>query len=106
GLTKLRLWNGSYAWLATRYEDVRQILGDNRFSHNPASPGMPHDSASREAVLKTEDRAMNFLDPPEHTRVRRAMAPMFSVRRVAETAPKVERIVREQLDAVVVKGPP
>ena len=37
GGVQVKLWDGSNAWVFTRYEDVRVVLGDNRFSGDPFS---------------------------------------------------------------------
>src|SRR5262249_23659309 len=66
-LIRIRLWDGSEAWLATRYQDVRQILVDPRFSIMPSRPGFPFVSASRASMLKGEKHNFAFMDPPEHT---------------------------------------
>ena len=61
-LTRIRLWDGSEAWLATRYQDVRQILFDPRFSIMPSRPGFPFVSASRASMLKGEKHNFAFMD--------------------------------------------
>jgi cytochrome P450 len=47
-ISQVSLWDGSRAWLVTRHEDVRAVLGDRRISADPANassawttPGMP-----------------------------------------------------------------
>jgi cytochrome P450 len=101
-----RFRDGSEAWLATRYQDVRQILFDPRFSIMPSRPGFPFVSASRASMLKGEKHNFAFMDPPQHTGLRRMLTPMFTVKRIAEMAPAIERIVKELIDAVEASGPP
>jgi cytochrome P450 monooxygenase len=67
---------GGDAWLVTGYADSRRVLGDPAFSSDPTRPGYPSfPLAPRERV------AGHFLsmDPPEHTRLRRIVAPVFSI---------------------------
>jgi cytochrome P450 len=36
-LSRVRIWDGSNPWLLTRYDDVRALLADRRFSVDPAA---------------------------------------------------------------------
>lgn len=46
------------------------------------------------------------MDPPEHTRIRRLLTGQFTVRRMRQLIPAVERIVAGQLDAMASAGGP
>jgi len=105
-LARIRLWDGSEAWLATRHQDVRQILFDPRFSIMPSHPGFPFVSASRASMLKGEKHNFAFTDPPEHTGLRRMLTRMFTVKAVAEMQPAIERIVDDLIAAMRRAGPP
>ncbi|MFC7647425.1 hypothetical protein ACFQX6_48095 [Streptosporangium lutulentum] len=76
---------GIDAWLVTRHEDVRTVMGDaERFSTawkgGIRLPGALEMSEKERAEL----RAGNLLafDPPEHTRLRRMLTPEFTIRRM------------------------
>ena len=90
---------------ATRYR-TRQILFDPRFSIMPSRPGFPFVSASRASMLKGEKHNFAFMDPPEHTGLRRKLTGMFTVKKVAEMGPAIERIVKDLIDAMEASGPP
>ncbi|MFJ7152793.1 cytochrome P450 [Streptomyces sp. NPDC100445] len=103
-VTRVRLPNGEgWAWLVTRYDDVRAVANDPRFGREavldkPVTRLAPHFIPDRGAV--------GFLDPPDHTRLRRSVAAAF-------TAKGVERLrgrARDMLDALVDRlldgGPP
>ncbi|MFD9667980.1 cytochrome P450 [Rhodococcus sp. NPDC059968] len=47
-----------------------------------------------------------YTDPPEHLRLRRILAPYFSVRRVGERRARIEQIVSDRLDLMEKIGPP
>ncbi|MFC5948933.1 cytochrome P450 [Pseudonocardia lutea] len=109
GVRKVRTPFGRDAWLVTRWEDVREVLGDAaRFSNEwPGAfrpPGMPERSPEEIARL----RAGNLLafDPPAHTRLRRMLTPAFTGRRMQRLEPRVREIVDQHLDAMEQAGPP
>jgi cytochrome P450 len=103
----VRLRNGETAWLATRYEDVRALLADNRFSSDARKEGYPQLSASRAVVASTEGvLPINYTDPPDHTRFRRALMKEFSVARVQELKPLVDAVINDLIDKMLEHGSP
>ncbi|HEX6871469.1 MAG TPA: cytochrome P450 [Micromonosporaceae bacterium] len=106
-LTKVRLYNGRIAWLVTGPAEARALLADERTSIKPDQPNFPLLNEEMEKVVETGYAAVLFgADPPEHTRQRRMLTQSFTVRRIAEFRPDIERIVAEQLDAMERHGPP
>ncbi|GAA1275111.1 cytochrome P450 [Saccharothrix xinjiangensis] len=94
------LRHGQEALLVTRYDDVRAVLRDHeRFSSDPSRPGFPQ----LRPVVDRKAAPGSFLvtDPPEHTRYRKMLTGEFTVRRMNELRPHVERLTRERLDALV-----
>jgi cytochrome P450 len=104
--TRIRLWDGNPAWLATRYDDVLQILQDPRFSQVPTHANYPFPSESRALLLRTEQRAVNQMDPPEHTTIRRMFSRMFTVKNIEALRPKVQQMVDSLLDDMLASGSP
>ncbi|MGE0501687.1 MAG: cytochrome P450 [Rhizobiaceae bacterium] len=105
-VSRVTLWDGSRAWLFTRYDDVREILGDPRFSPVATRPGYPFVTEARRAVLLGERPNINFMDPPEHTKFRRIVAPIFLAQKVSAMRPLVQSLVDNLVDAMEAKGPP
>lgn len=105
GPVKVRMWDGHDAWLLTRYDDVRTVLGDNRFSGDPQKPGYPSLSAARDAVLDLEP-AFIRMDPPEHGHYRRMLTKEFMIKRVSDMRPRIESIFNRLVDELIAKGPP
>jgi cytochrome P450 len=103
---EITLWNGAKAWLVTRYDLVRDLLSDSRFSNVPATPGYPAIAESRAAMLRAETNNFAFMDDPEHARFRRMLAKMFTVQQIEKLRPTVEKIVNGLLDDMEAKGPP
>ncbi|WP_030903915.1 cytochrome P450 [Streptomyces sp. NRRL F-5126] len=103
----VRIWNGTSAWLVTRYQDQRAILTDNRFSADVLRPGFPSQSAGFEARRKN-GRPSPFIatDDPDHNRVRRMFTSYFSVRRARALVPRLTEIIDGLLDGMEAAGPP
>ncbi|MEU5310229.1 cytochrome P450 [Streptomyces sp. NPDC021562] len=103
-VTRIRLPNGEgWAWLVTRYDDVRMVANDPRFSreavmNQPVTRLAPHFIPDRGAV--------GFLDPPDHTRLRRTVAPALTGKGVERVREKARRMLDEIVDELVQDGPP
>ncbi|MFE2753218.1 cytochrome P450 [Actinosynnema sp. NPDC059335] len=98
---------GVPVWLVTRVEDVRRVYGDPlRFGNSAPHlvPGAP--ALSEEELAAARPGNLLVFDPPEHTRLRRLLAPEFTVRRMRRLEPRVHEIVRDHLDAIERQGPP
>lgn len=92
-LTRIQLPDGEgWAWLVTRYEDVRMVTDDPRFS--------------REAVMDQPVTRLGFLDPPDHTRLRDAVAAAFTAQGVERVRETSRRMLDELVDELVQDGPP
>jgi cytochrome P450 len=89
--------------MVTRYDDVRTVLSDPRFSNNLGYPGAPRFAA---AEGTPPSGTLMTTDPPEHTRLRRLIGKALTPRRVAAFRPAVERIADELLDALGSRTPP
>lgn len=95
GLCRIQTRWGGEAWLATRYDDVRLVLGDPRFSRALAAG---RDDVARPRPTVDLPDQMLSMDPPDHTRLRRLVAKAFTVRRVEQLRPRVQEIVDGLLD--------
>ncbi|MGW0808512.1 cytochrome P450 family protein [Nonomuraea sp. NPDC002799] len=95
-------------WLITRYEDVRNMLGDTRFVNNPASvPGMDVGNI-REQLIEARGVAPELapyildsildVDGPDHLRLRRLVSREFTARRVLDLRPRMAEITESLLD--------
>ncbi|QUH01929.1 cytochrome P450 [Saccharopolyspora erythraea] len=106
GLVRSRLPTGAAVWLVTRHEDVRTVLTDPRVSSNPDHDGFPS-LLGRTGGVPSPDTMPGWfvaLDPPEHDRFRKTLIPEFSVRRIRQLRPVVERIVGDRIDAMLAAG--
>lgn len=89
---------GRTAWLATGFDEIRQVLTSDKFSARLLYGGT--------AAGFAWPGFLTQYDPPEHTRLRRMVAPAFAVRRMQKFRPQVERIVEDTLDAIEAIGGP
>ncbi len=64
-------------WIVTRYEDCKAVLMDKRFSSARMKPFFESLSAEKRAKVANLESAVGlwavFLDPPDHTRLRRLL---------------------------------
>ncbi|MEX1651677.1 cytochrome P450 [Streptomyces pseudovenezuelae] len=103
-VTRIRLPHGEgWAWLVTRYDDVRAVTEDPRFSREavvdqPVTRLAPHFVPQRDRLA--------FLDPPDHTRLRRSVAAAFSAQGVERVREKSRRMLDELVDELLQDGPP
>ncbi|WP_338146561.1 cytochrome P450 [Streptomyces boncukensis] len=85
------------AWLVTRYEDVRTVTTDRRFSRS-AVAGRDFPRMTPEPIVQSE--AINLMDPPASSRLRRLVAKGFAPAHVARMRVRTERVVDELLTSM------
>lgn len=81
----------THHWNVFRYEDVQRVLSthelfSSQFAGDPNDPSQPFAAA------------MITTDPPKHRELRSLVSQAFTPRAVDALAPRIEQIVREQLD--------
>ncbi|MDV6286806.1 cytochrome P450 [Rhodococcus jostii] len=103
---RITLYNGTPAWLLTRYEDVKLALTDHRFSADARNPGFPFVSAALRASVGHKHIPFLRLDPPEHDRLRRMLSREFIVKRIDALRPAIEAIVDRFIDQLLAAGRP
>jgi cytochrome P450 len=106
-VSRLAFPDGKVGWLLTRYQDVRALLADDRFSSDRRRVSSPvRGFPIRPDAPAARAGSLIGMDPPEHTRYRRMLTRYFTVRRMRELAPRIEQVVSEHLDAMERNGPP
>ncbi len=101
-------------WVLFRYADSFALLRDPNtsvdFNREAADQGAGRRVRLEVAEehfsdrLAREPRDLLVLDPPDHTRLRRLVAKVFTPRRVEELRPTVQRLVDDLLDEVAPTG--
>jgi len=83
--------------LVTRYDDVREVLTDaDRFSSDKKVDFRPKFGDS--PLYEHHTTSIVFVDPPEHTRIRRLLSPFFAFRTVQRMEARIAAMVDELLD--------
>jgi biflaviolin synthase len=104
-VTRIRLPFGEgHAWLVTRYEDVRLVTSDPRFSRSEVAGRDV--TSSIPAPVASQQAGLQYLDPPDHTRLRKVVARAFTARSMKRLRPLAEATAQELLDGMERAGAP
>jgi cytochrome P450 len=104
-ISKVTMPDGSWGWIITRYDDVRAVLGDNRFSTVPSTPNYPFVAPARASLLMNENPpTMIRMDLPEHTKYRRMVNKEFMYHHIELMRPAVKALLDELLDKMEANG--
>ncbi|WP_327400262.1 cytochrome P450 [Streptomyces sp. NBC_01288] len=85
-------------WLIVGYEEARSALTDPRLAKDGGKIGVTF--LDEELI----GRYLLTTDPPDHTRLRGLVSRSFTMRRVEELRPRVQRITDDLLDAMLPSG--
>lgn len=98
-VSRIRMAGGDEALLLTRYDDVRTLLADPRFTHHLTSPDAAKlaDSDSG-GVFNDPGAAADMTRGEGHRRWRRMMSRSFTAKRVNELRPRMAEISHQLLD--------
>ncbi|GAA1403754.1 cytochrome P450 [Kitasatospora putterlickiae] len=99
-LPRVRLPDGQQAWLVTRYEDVRTVLHDGRFTRDVMGV-----RARRSGADPGGARSVN-MDGRPHGELRALVSKAFTVRRLEAMTPRIQAWTDDLIDAMERKGPP
>ena len=97
-------------WFVTRHEDVRACLRDRRLGRNfrhvmsPAEIGVPELDPRWPAFWATERWSLLWLEPPDHTRIRKLVAAAFTPRSVEALREPARTLARELLEPLAEAG--
>jgi cytochrome P450 len=109
---RVRFEDGDEGWLVTRYADVKAVLADPRVSRDfdritkeerarAASAGRPDDGDGELAWML---RSVLYLDPPDHTRLRKLVNKAFTPGAIDRLRPRIEQITDDLLDRMPGSG--
>ncbi|MFD3660311.1 cytochrome P450 [Streptomyces sp. NPDC058659] len=95
---EVRMPDGFQFWLVVGHEEGRAALADPRLAKSPSVIGV---RPPEEDVIGVH---LLGADAPDHTRLRRLVAGVFTGRRAENLRPRVERLTRELADAMEPAG--
>ena len=97
-------------WFVTRHEDVRSCLRDKRLGRNfrhvlaPEEIGVPPLDPRWQAFWDSERWSLLWLEPPDHTRLRKLVAAAFTPRSVEALREPAHALARELLEPLAETG--
>ncbi|NJP45200.1 cytochrome P450 [Actinacidiphila epipremni] len=103
-VTRVRLYNGRQVWAVSGHAEARQVLLDAAtYSSDRIHPHFPALAPRFESARKVR----NFIgmDPPDHTVQRKMMLSTFTVKKVAQLRPGIQKLVDDLIDRIEERGP-
>jgi cytochrome P450 len=97
-------------WFVTRHEDVRSCLRDKRLGRNfrhvlsPQEIGVPPLDSRWQAFWDSERWSLLWLEPPDHTRLRKLVAAAFTPRSVESLREPAHELAAELLEPLAEAG--
>jgi len=101
---------GHHRWFISRHEDVRSCLRDRRLGRNfrhvmsPEEIGVPPLDPRWQAFWDSERWSLLWLEPPDHTRIRKLVAAAFTPRSVEALREPAHELAREVLEPLAEAG--
>jgi cytochrome P450 len=93
-ITRVTAWEGRRsAWLVTRWEDARAVLGSPSFSSDPGR-GVP---TFMEDAVRGSRGFFQMSDDPSHAVMRRTLTREFMIKRINEMRPGIARLTDQLL---------
>jgi cytochrome P450 len=112
---RVRFASGHEGWLVTRYDDVKALTADPRVSRDldrihaaqqasaaEGTPDQPADGVPEEYAWMFRD--VLYMDPPDHTRLRKLVNKAFTPRAIDRLRPRIEQITDDLLDRMAGAG--
>ncbi|MFD7893533.1 cytochrome P450 [Streptomyces sp. NPDC059743] len=106
-VARVKLPSGDEASLLTRYDDVKQVLSDPRFTRQLDAPDAARVSANESGGVFNSSLASSIPQTGEgHQRWRRMLTKWFTAKRMAALRPEIEAMADRLIDEMVAHGHP
>lgn len=99
-------WDRRFGWVVSRYADVVSGVRDPRLSvqrptaEDPIPVHLQGIAAEVREIRQMQSRWLVCSDPPQHTRLRNAVAAVFCPPMIEQMRQRIQQVVDELLDAV------
>lgn len=104
-ISTVKLWDGSTAWLALRYDDIRAILVNPAVSSDTLRSNFPQ-ATETAASFRSGQRVFARMDSPAHDVHRLMLTGDFMVRKVREFRPYLDSMISRIFDEMEADGGP
>lgn len=101
-VSRVTLPSGDVGYVVSRYDDVKVVLADPRFSR----AAMLAEGAPRLTAVPMPPNSLFSTDPPEHSRLRKLVTREFTGRRMKELEPRIQELTDALLDDMAATGGP
>src|SRR5687767_11652114 len=93
---RVTMLDGDPVWVVTSHELARTLLGDprlssDRFRSRRVLEKLPQPIRARLTDKRARAGSFITMDPPEHTRYRKLLTGQFTVRRMRQLEPRIQR---------------
>lgn len=105
-VARVTLPSGDEAALMTRYDDVRAVLSDTRFTRPMMGKGARVADVEEGGVFNSEMATVLPQHGEEHLRWRRMIGKWFTAKRMNALRPGIEAMAEQLIDEMVAKGAP
>ncbi len=102
----VRLPSGDNAVLVTRYDDVRQVLSDPRFTRNLSAEGAARTTANESGGVFENKEAAEMTTGERHQAWRRMVMRSFTVKHITAMQRRIEAMADQLVDEMVKQGSP
>lgn len=104
----VRMPSGDEVGLLTRYQDVRDVLADARFSRDLNQPGAARLADTEDGGIfgRPANPEVNISDGDGHRRWRRLLSGTFTMKKMEQWRPRIQAIADELVDGMLANGSP
>ena len=104
----VRMPSGDEVGVLTRYQDVRDVLADSRFTRDLSQPGAARLANTEDGGIfgRPANPEVNISEGAGHRRWRRLLSGSFTMKKMELWRPRIQRIADELIDDMLAKGSP